>query len=126
LQKLRHTILEGLMGEAKNFHGMARARFRGLKKVEIQFLMTASALNLKRMVKIMDRKVVELPISKIVCDSIQFIKDIFDNSGKELAVQVPLATGPLLGKNRGLAGPGCEISNQFLKELINLKVILSI
>jgi len=25
-----------------------------------------------------------------------------------------------------LAGPGCEISNQFLKELINLKVILSI
>ena len=70
LKKLRHTILEGLMGEAKNFHGMARARFRGLKKVEIQFLMTVSALNLKRMVKIMDRKVVELPISKIVCDSI--------------------------------------------------------
>ena len=25
-----------------------------------------------------------------------------------------------------MAGPGCEISNQFLKELINLKVILSI
>ncbi len=92
LQKLRHTILEGLIGEAKNFHSMARAKFRGLKKVEIQFLMTASALNLKRMVKIMDRKVMELPISKIVCDSIQFIKDIFDNFGKEpkeLAVQVP-------------------------------------
>jgi len=89
LQKLRHTILEGIMGEAKNFHGMARAKFRGLNKVEMQFLLTASALNLKKMVKIMDRKVAESSISKIVCDAIQFIKDIFGNSGKVLAVQVP-------------------------------------
>ncbi len=34
----------------------------------------------------------------------------------------------LAGKEKSvqLAGPGCEISNQFLKELIDLKVILSI
>ena len=91
LQKLRHTILEGIMGEAKNFHGMARAKFRGLNKVEMQFLLTAAALNLKKMVKIMDRKVEESSISKIICGSIKLIKNIFGSfrkEPKELAIQV--------------------------------------
>jgi len=48
---LRHTVLEGLFGEAKTFHGMSRAKMRGLDKVEIQLLLTAIALNLKRPVK---------------------------------------------------------------------------
>ena len=56
------------MGEAKNYHGMARARFRGIKKVEMQFLMTAAALNLKKMVKIWDRKVAESSIGKVISD----------------------------------------------------------
>jgi len=37
MQKMRGTILEGITGQAKTYYGMARARFRGLKKVEIQF-----------------------------------------------------------------------------------------
>jgi IS5 family transposase len=48
---LRHTVIEGLFGEAKTFHGMSRAKMRGLDKVEIQLLLTATALNLKRLVK---------------------------------------------------------------------------
>ncbi|GAG61403.1 unnamed protein product, partial [marine sediment metagenome] len=35
---------------------MARAKFRGLDKVEIQFLLTATALNLKKMAKMIDAK----------------------------------------------------------------------
>ena len=77
-----------LLVEIKN-DGMARAKFRGLNKVEIQFLLTAAALNLKKMVKIMDRKVAESSISKIICDSIKLIKNIFGSFGKELAIQVP-------------------------------------
>jgi len=48
---LRHTVIEGLFGEAKTFHGMSRAKMRGLERVEIQLLLTATALNLKRLVK---------------------------------------------------------------------------
>jgi len=54
MQKLRHTVIEGVFGQAKTYHGMAKARFRGLKKVEMQFLMTATVLNLKKMVRIMN------------------------------------------------------------------------
>jgi len=45
LYNLRGTVIEGIFGQAKAYYGMARARFRGLKNVEIQFLMTATALN---------------------------------------------------------------------------------
>jgi len=89
LQKLRHTILEGLMGEAKNYHGMARARFRGLTKVEMQFLMTASALNLKKMVRMWETKVTKFTFSKLFWDFILILKNIFRNSKQELVFQMP-------------------------------------
>ena len=47
---------------------MAKARFRGLKKVEIQFLMTATALNLKKMVKIMDVEEIKERLSRKFTD----------------------------------------------------------
>ncbi|MBL8499793.1 MAG: transposase, partial [Nitrosomonas sp.] len=37
--------------EAKQFHGLRRARYRGLQKVSIQALMTAMAQNIKRIIK---------------------------------------------------------------------------
>ena len=46
----RHTTVESIFGETKTQHGLARARFRGIRKVAIQFIMTAIALNVKRMV----------------------------------------------------------------------------
>ncbi len=46
----RQTTVETIFGEAKTQLGLRRARFRGITKVSIQFLMTATALNIKRMV----------------------------------------------------------------------------
>ena len=48
----RQGKIEGLFGEAKQNHGLRRARYRGLSKVQIQFFMIAIALNCKRVVKL--------------------------------------------------------------------------
>lgn len=48
---MRKTVIEGLFGQAKSFHGLARAKLRGIEKIEIQVLLTATALNLKKLVK---------------------------------------------------------------------------
>ena len=82
------------MGEAKNYHGMARARFRGLAKVEMQFLMTASALNLKKMVKMWGKRVKISQFSKLFSNLLQTFKNIFKNSRQEFEFQLPLATSP--------------------------------
>jgi IS5 family transposase len=47
----RMTVIEGLFGEAKRCHGLRRAKQRGVEKVEIQALLTATALNIKRLLK---------------------------------------------------------------------------
>lgn len=49
--RLRKTVIEGLFGQAKNFHGLSRAKFRGLEKLKIQVPLTATALNLKKLVR---------------------------------------------------------------------------
>lgn len=49
-RKLRHRI-EHLFGEAKQSHGLSRARYRGLAKMNEQATLTALAQNLKRLVK---------------------------------------------------------------------------
>ena len=48
---VRKWTIEGLFAEAKQFHGLRRARYRGLQKVSIQALMTAMAQNIKRIIK---------------------------------------------------------------------------
>ncbi len=48
-RKLRHRI-EHLLGEAKQSHGLGRARFRGLAKMKEQATLTATVQNLKRLV----------------------------------------------------------------------------
>jgi transposase len=50
--KLRPPI-EGKLSELKRYHGMRRARYRGLKKVSLQFYFTAAAVNIKRWIRIM-------------------------------------------------------------------------
>ena len=89
MQKLRHTVIEGVFGQAKTYHGMAKARFRGLNKVEIQFLMTATALNLKKMVKMLDIEEIKDRLSRKFTDIIQIVKDIFRNFIKKLAIEAP-------------------------------------
>ncbi|MCL4416206.1 MAG: transposase [Actinobacteria bacterium] len=65
LQKLRKTVIEGIMGQAKEYHGMNKAKFRGINKVQIQFLLTATAINLKKLVKIMDIETIKFNLNKI-------------------------------------------------------------
>ena len=54
-QRMRKRI-EELFGEAKEFMGMRKAKFRRLHFVKEQILMTAAAQNIKRMVKLLTRK----------------------------------------------------------------------
>jgi transposase len=54
-QRMRKRI-EELFGEAKEFMGMRQAKFRTLKFVREQVLMTATVQNIKRMVKLLTRK----------------------------------------------------------------------
>ena len=51
-QHKRYKI-ERKFGEGKQQHGLGRCRYRGLERYEIQTLLTAMALNLKRMVKLL-------------------------------------------------------------------------
>ena len=94
MQKLRGTILEGIMGQAKTYHGTSKARFRGLKKVEIQFLMTATAINIKKMLKTLDVDEINSRLSRKFTDIIQSVKDIFKNFIKKLAIEMSWATSP--------------------------------
>jgi len=45
--------IERKFGEAKQQHGLGRCRYRGLERYTIQAILTAMALNLKRMVKLL-------------------------------------------------------------------------
>jgi transposase len=53
--KLRPPI-EGKLSELTRYHGLRRARFRGLNKVGLQFYFTATAVNIKRWIKGMIEK----------------------------------------------------------------------
>lgn len=49
--KLRPPI-EGKLSELTRYHGLRRARYRGLPKVRLQSLFTAAAVNIKRWIKL--------------------------------------------------------------------------
>jgi transposase len=49
--KLRQPI-EGKLSEMKRYHGMVRAKYRGIRKVGLQFYFTAVAVNIKRWIKL--------------------------------------------------------------------------
>jgi len=89
LSKLRSTVIEGIFGQAKTYHGMSKARFRGLVKVEIQFLMTACALNLKKMARMLDVFEIKDRIANEFTDFVQAVKDVLWNLIKKEVVQVP-------------------------------------
>jgi len=48
-------MIERKFGEAKKWHGLDRARYRGKWRVNIQSLMTFLVINVKRMVKLMEK-----------------------------------------------------------------------
>lgn len=49
LLKRRQTCMEGLFGQGKSQHGLERARLRGLMKMQMQALLTAMVLNVKKL-----------------------------------------------------------------------------
>jgi hypothetical protein len=52
LARARQIIVEGVIGEAKSIHLMGRCKYRGLSKFRIQMFLTASAINLKRLLRV--------------------------------------------------------------------------
>lgn len=52
----RRTGPETVFGEAKEHHGLRKAKFRGLERVKEQCLLTATAQNIKRMVKVLTKR----------------------------------------------------------------------
>ena len=79
LQKLRSTTIEGIMGQAKEYHSMRRAKLRGLDKVEIQLFLTATAINLKKILKLGGSN----PPSNNLCNNFyNFLEFIFSNIKK--------------------------------------------
>lgn len=50
---LRRKMIEGKFGEAKKWHNLHRARYRGKWRVAIQVFMTFMVLNIKRMTKLL-------------------------------------------------------------------------
>ncbi|MBE3037144.1 MAG: transposase, partial [Candidatus Atribacteria bacterium] len=75
MQKLRQTVVEGIFGQAKTYHGMLKTRFRGIERVQIQFLLTATALNLKKMIKRISTQDIK---SKIYSDFFEMIQNIMN------------------------------------------------
>lgn len=57
LLRARQIIVEGVIGEAKNFHLLSRCRYRRLHRFRIQLFLTAAAINLKRLMKDRSKKV---------------------------------------------------------------------
>lgn len=49
--KKRRIVVEPLFSEAKDCHGLRMAKYRGMTKVGIQLLLTATVQNIKRLVK---------------------------------------------------------------------------
>jgi hypothetical protein len=79
LLRLRQTCIEGLFGQAKSLHGMARSRWRGLVKVLMQVLLTATVLNIKKLLTAVTRQtkgaVAAAKSTNFLC--VAFIIDVF-------------------------------------------------
>ena len=67
------------MGNAKAYHVMERAKFRGKDKVHIQFILTASAINLKKMVKMLEINGPKQSFLRTISRVYQFIQNILEN-----------------------------------------------
>jgi len=58
LLRARQIIVEGLIGEAKNLHLLNKCRYRRLDRFRIQLYLTASAINLKRLLKVTNNRII--------------------------------------------------------------------
>ncbi len=79
-QRMRKRI-EELFGEAKEFMGLRRAKFRGAAFVREQVMMTATAQNIKRMVKMLARRVPQKNVTEankpLIAPPLTGIRELF-------------------------------------------------
>ena len=90
-RKLRHRV-EHLFGEAKQSHGLARARSRSLRKMNEQVILTATAQNLKRLVTFLHKPCKPMPSRAVVRPTVSLLTAItamassFRSYGRSLKV----------------------------------------
>jgi transposase len=67
--KERFWKMEGIFAEAKNNHGLKRARYRGLWKMQMQLYMISSVQNLKRLASgyLVSLDLIQLVLRKLLC-----------------------------------------------------------
>lgn len=56
LYRLRYQTIERSFADAKELHGLRYCRFRGIKKVQQQALLTATCQNIKKIANILDKR----------------------------------------------------------------------
>ncbi len=67
---LERCHIEPRCAEVKRFHGLHRARYRGLPKVRIQAYLTALVVNLKRMAKLASGSLFQAPLKAAVAHAV--------------------------------------------------------
>ena len=90
-----HIVIEGVIGNAKVYHGLHRAKLRGKEKVQMQFLLTATALNLKKMVKMIDINELKQGLFGLISKTYQFIGNILKTRVNISVFSGAQATSPL-------------------------------
>lgn len=109
--KLRHRI-EHLFGEAKQSHGLRRARYRGLGKMNEQATLTGIAQNLKRLVKYLNKPKRIQPNNGVVRlnRSIFVLFSVFRSCYRLKSLFVPGFIGFLGDLCKPIAKPGLQIT----------------
>jgi len=75
LLTIRQTLLEGLFGQGKNFHGLGRARWRGIGNMLIQSMVIATVLNLKKLLS-HSYKVADVAATECIAGFLMFFSDL--------------------------------------------------
>jgi len=60
-------VIEGTHSEMKRYHGLRRARYRGLQKVGLQCYVTAAVVNIKRWIKRLREHIRPAPVVQMAC-----------------------------------------------------------
>jgi len=88
-QKLRKRV-EHIFAEAKQWHGLDRARCRGLESVQQQAHITATVQNIKRLVSHCRRKATEAAASSLVKDTCRYINRVIRCIHSGLGFLIPV------------------------------------
>jgi len=78
----RHWKMEGVFAEAKDDHGLSRARYRGRAKVQIQAYLVSFVQNIMRLLNLVPAKTTPLQLAK---QAAARLKDFLEDLGRLLA-----------------------------------------